>query len=496
MMDTPSSSDSSGKLPVDFSTKLIFFSHEFPCDDLQELFRYLQRNSKKKRFPLLATFLADSTAVLKEEALKLPQSLQDLLPIFNSQTFLGIAAGLAKGDLKKGPLGGALEGALLCILEIGMLIGHYEGQNLDYDIPQRNTTLAAMSIGLFAGAACAISSSLSELAYTGAESVRLAFRFCVHVDQISEQLEPRGAETELRCWAYVVTGLSEADVQKELDRYNAETHSSEITKVCISHSDKHSVGVTGPPSRIVDVFRKSEVLRYSKHSPLPIHAGLCHTGIVYNLDDVDAIMNGLDTRRGGSRGSRPVHLSLISPHTGLPFAAENAGDLFELICLEALTKPLYLDNLTSGILHGVTSPGMSECQVFLFRTSIISNSLLSAIETHLPEVPVVRHDLIDWAGKEYPSAPLSNKQSKLAVVGMSCRLPGGANDTELFWKLLMEGRDTHTTIPADRFDLSTHYDPTGKTQNSTETPFGNFIEKPGLFDAAFFNMSPREVSRP
>lgn len=180
----------------------------------------------------------------------------------------------------------------------------------------------------------------------------------------------------------------------------------------------------------------------------------------------------------------------------MPFPADDAGHLLELICTEALTKPLFFDNLTAGILGNLSSPGMPECQVLHFRTSIISNSLLSTIESSLPRVTLSRHDLIDWADKEYGSTPRSIKHSKLAVVGMSCRMPGGANDTELFWKLMIDGRDVHTKVPADRFDLSTHYDPSGKTANATETTFGNFIDNPGLFDAAFFNMSPREVSRP
>lgn len=180
----------------------------------------------------------------------------------------------------------------------------------------------------------------------------------------------------------------------------------------------------------------------------------------------------------------------------MPFPAKNARHLFELICIEALTKPLFLDHLTAGIINSIAGPGMPECQVLVFRTSIISNGLLSAIESNFPKVTVARHDLIDWANKEYDSTPRSAKHSKLAVVGMSCRVPGSANDTELFWKLMVDGRDVHTKVPKDRFDLETHYDPSGKTENASETPFGNFIDNPGFFDAGFFNMSPREVSRP
>jgi asperthecin polyketide synthase len=220
---------------------------------------------------------------------------------------------------------------------------------------------------------------------------------------------------------------------------------------------------------------------------------LCHVPNVYNAEDVNSIIQGLEAKW---KGSRHVHLPLLSPHTGMPFPADDAAHLFELICTEALTKPLFLDNLTTGILNNLSSPGLPECQVLLFRTSIISNGILSTIESNLPRVTVVRHDLIDWADKEYGGTPRSVKPSKLAVVGLSCRMPGGANDAELFWKLMVDGRDVHTTVPADRFDLSTHYDPSGKTENATETPFGNFIDNPGLFDAGFFNMSPREVSRP
>jgi hypothetical protein len=80
-----------------------------------------------------------------------------------------------------------------------------------------------MSIGLFAAAATAAAASLSELAYTGAESVRVSFAFCAHVGRISDLLETRGVEEGLLNWAYVVTGLSADEIQKQLDQYNGET---------------------------------------------------------------------------------------------------------------------------------------------------------------------------------------------------------------------------------------------------------------------------------
>lgn len=43
--------------------------------------------------------------------------------------------------------------------------------------------------------------------------------------------------------------------------------------------------------------------------------------------------------------------------------------------------------------------------------------------------------------------------------------------------------------------MNKHYDPTGKGRNTSHTPFGCFIDEPGLFDPRFFNMSPREATQ-
>jgi hypothetical protein len=37
----------------------------------------------------------------------------------------------------------------------------------------------------------------------------------------------------------------------------------------------------------------------------------------------------------------------------------------------------------------------------------------------------------------------------IAIIGIGCRFPGGANDPERFWRLLREGVDAITEVPAD-----------------------------------------------
>lgn len=77
----------------------------------------------------------------------------------------------------------------------------------------------------------------------------------------------------------------------------------------------------------------------------------------------------------------------------------------------------------------------------------------------------------------------------IAVVGMSCRLPG-ANDLEDFWEALCAGKSQHTKVPADRFDFQTSW----RDHDPRKQWFGNFIEDHDTFDHKFFEKSPREAS--
>ena len=252
--------------------------------------------------------------------------------------------------------------------------------------------------------------------------------------------------------------------------------------------------MTGPPSRLHNAFHHSSVLRYSKHLALPVYNGLCHAPHVFSSKDSSAIVSVPEEKT-----SRAVNIPLLSQLSGKPYVATQLKDLFEEIVLEILTGNIYLDNVTAGIVRDLAVIASPETEIFGLRTSPIAEGFLSAIKSHLPEVNVKKCDLVDWIVKEepdfFPSAPRSHKQSKLAIVGASCRLPGGGDDMELFWKILEEARDVHTTVPADRFNLEAHFDPEGKLHNSTATGFGNFLNHPGMFDANFFNMSPREAEQ-
>ncbi|MEO7100065.1 MAG: SDR family NAD(P)-dependent oxidoreductase [Luteolibacter sp.] len=93
------------------------------------------------------------------------------------------------------------------------------------------------------------------------------------------------------------------------------------------------------------------------------------------------------------------------------------------------------------------------------------------------------------------SSPASKPQSKerIAIIGIGCRFPGGVNDTESFWKLLVEGREGVCDVPADRWNVERFYDPEPGLVGKSVAKRGGFIEGIDQFDPQFFGISPREA---
>ncbi|MEM9137346.1 MAG: type I polyketide synthase, partial [Cyanobacteria bacterium P01_F01_bin.42] len=81
----------------------------------------------------------------------------------------------------------------------------------------------------------------------------------------------------------------------------------------------------------------------------------------------------------------------------------------------------------------------------------------------------------------------------VAVVGLGCRFPGGANSPDEFWQLLEDERDAISTVPSDRWDADAYYSDKPTTPGKTITREGGFVDQLQEFDPAFFNISPREA---
>ncbi len=84
-------------------------------------------------------------------------------------------------------------------------------------------------------------------------------------------------------------------------------------------------------------------------------------------------------------------------------------------------------------------------------------------------------------------------RAPVAIVGMACRFPGGADSPEAFWQLLAEGADAVSRVPPERWDAEACFDPDPDAPGSIATRDGAFVADVDRFDAAFFGISPREA---
>lgn len=87
------------------------------------------------------------------------------------------------------------------------------------------------------------------------------------------------------------------------------------------------------------------------------------------------------------------------------------------------------------------------------------------------------------------------KSEPIAIVGMGCRFPGGANSPESFWELLREGREAIREVPPERWDIDAYYDPNPDAPGKMYARQAAFLDVPlEQFDPQFFEIAPREAA--
>ncbi len=85
---------------------------------------------------------------------------------------------------------------------------------------------------------------------------------------------------------------------------------------------------------------------------------------------------------------------------------------------------------------------------------------------------------------------------KIAIVGLACRLPGGANSPEKLWDILTQKTDCITSVPLSRWDSRFFLDKALDAPGKTYVQKGGFLhEDIRDFDPGSFNLSEREAQK-
>ncbi len=89
------------------------------------------------------------------------------------------------------------------------------------------------------------------------------------------------------------------------------------------------------------------------------------------------------------------------------------------------------------------------------------------------------------------SSPSPVPPEPIAIVGIGCRLPGGASSPERLWALLCNGVDAVGDIPAERWDPDRFYAPIAQTPGRMSSRRAGCLDDVTSFDGEFFGIVPR-----
>ncbi|KAK4989349.1 polyketide synthase [Elasticomyces elasticus] len=448
-------------------------------DETADQYQVLRKVSLKRDNALLTNFLERVAVALRDEIRKLPRVQREAIPDFLTVQHL------VEAYYEKGTKIPQLQSCMVTIAQLAHFIGYFSENPTE--IPSAsNVRVLGLCTGLLAAAAAVSSKTVADLVPLAVELVRIAFRVGTCTNTAREALEQ--SEDVRDSWSTIVAGITEQAAKEALATFHQEKGIPTSSQAYISAVSLMAITISGPPSTTKRLFAESQAIRGSHRVQIPVYSPY-HAEHLYGDADMEKILDEASVEfLKNFRPSSLVH----SAFTGKCHVAENTLDLVKIALTEILQYPVRWDHLLQEAVSQVTAVPNAECKIFAIGVNNVAGSLVSALKAGgQTSVPVIDHT--SWTST-IDSSLGRTQNDKIAIVGMAGRFPSAASH-EALWEILEKGLDVHRRVPADRFDADAHCDPSGKGKNKSHTPFGCFIDEPGLFDPRFFNMSPREAAQ-
>ncbi|KAL8825773.1 MAG: hypothetical protein Q9191_004205, partial [Dirinaria sp. TL-2023a] len=191
-----------------------------------------------------------------------------------------------------------------------------------------------------------------------------------------------------------------------------------------------------------------------------------------------------------SLGDKTSKLTLLSHRDGKPVPSQTLHSVLTVAVKSILREHIASDGILQSVKDILQSQLAQPCTVVSIGTLVGSRfaAMIQDYDSGIDTVTYVDNQTI----MARVSTSQEARQPKIAITGFSGRFPEAENIHE-FWDVLHGGVDTHSETPKTRWDVKTHVDSALKRKNTSATPYGCWLNKPGLFDRSFFAISPREA---
>ncbi|KAK3373299.1 hypothetical protein B0T24DRAFT_702860 [Lasiosphaeria ovina] len=437
---------------------------------------------QEKRGLLANAFLEQVGHALKIEVEQLTRLERSRLPVFRTLQQLNERY---HGQKLKHP---GIDGALLCVSQLAHYIDHAEKNYEDVTRHDR-TLLVGLCSGLFAASAIASTPSLSALVPVAVQVVLMAFRTGSHVQTLAERLSPAFDQSD--SWTYIFPGLKEEDASAALSSFHKNNGIPQASRAYISAASASSIAISGPPSTLKSLVNSGTLS--AKPTSIPVY-GPYHAAHLHASANIDKILRLDDAKVVDALYGTRQRSAVMSCTTGTWFSEKDTAALLKSIVHEILNETLMFNKVLDGCLERAREFKGKSCLILPLGPTQNAATLANLLKAQTNLEVVLRKP--PSVSAESTGSRIGNHGSsgkcRLAIVGMAGRFPDAASHEKL-WEMLEKGLDVHRVVPPDRFNVETHYDPTGKIINTSHTPYGCWIENPGFFDPRFFNMSPREA---